>query len=212
MRKSLFVSICFTSALIFALLSEMAFANASISLPTAQRSLTVYIPPPETVTETAPAPVADVEWMPISARLNQRMATRSGPSSLYTEELGTVPQSTEIVVFWQEDTGVSWAMVEYYSRNGKLYRAYTGMKRIDADGEVPELSAARQKAVIVPDIRPYYGPGAQYEPVPHTLRGGMIVEVCCKEREYALIEYLHPTETEKKFRAWVPVSALKELR
>ena len=202
MRKSVFVSIGF----VFILLCGAALASAAISLPTAQQSLTVYIPPSTTNAE----PVTDDEWRPIPARLNQKMATRSGPSTLYTEELGTVLKSTEIVVFWQENTGVSWAMVEF-SRNGKLYRAYTGMKRIEADGDVPVLATIPQKAAVVPDIRPYYGPGTQYAPVNHTLRGGMIVEICCQEQGYALIEYLHPIEVEKKFRAWVPVSALKGL-
>jgi len=201
MRKNTFVFVC----LCFALLFGTATASATISLPTAQESLTVYIPPPQTNLEPD---AAEIERTPIPAQLNQRMATRSGPSSAYTEELGTVPKTTEIVVLWQEGNGVSWVMVEF-SRSGKLYRAYTGMKRIDTDSEVPELAAKGQKAIIVPEIRPYYGPGTQYELVNHTLRGGQIVDICIQERGYALIDYVHPEEATKRARSWVPVSALK---
>lgn len=204
MRKCLVVLFCLSMTL------TAASASASISLPTAQHSLTVYIPP-ATESQSQSKPIAETQWQPIHARLNQKMATRSGPSTLYTEELGTVSQKTDITVFWQEIIGVPWAMVEF-SSGGMRYRAYTGMKRIDADSGVPELDYKPQKAVIVPDIRPYYGPGTQYASVNHTLRGGTIVEICCIEQGYALIDYMHPLESEKRFRSWVPMSALKTIQ
>ena len=73
----------------------------------------------------------------VPGTLNQQMATRSGPGTKYTEELGTLPSSTDITVTAQVETaGTIWYQVEF-RESGRLYRAYTGKKRVNAYGSIP---------------------------------------------------------------------------
>lgn len=183
--------------------TQLINTSKSAQGPTVMHNPTLYFAPSSPGSQTQES----TTWLVIPAQLNQRMATRSGPSSLYTEELGTLPMSTAISVLWQEKTGVAWAMVEY-KHNGKLYRAYTGMKRIDAEEEVPVLRDQLSRASLLLDVRPYYGPGTQYKSLDYILRTGLSVLIYAQDQGYALIEYAHP-ETEQPARAWVPLSALR---
>jgi len=100
----------------------------------------------------------------VSAVLNQRMATRSGPGTQYTEELGTLPQDTSITLihYVQDKNNVPWGLVEF-SRNNQLYRAYTGMKRINVPGgNAPYLAEHPAPASATASTTVYYGPGTRY--------------------------------------------------
>lgn len=211
MCKCLCIVLCMLSAISIAENAVPSYQNAqtkkasqAIQGPIVMQNQTLYFPP----SSSAPDIQKDATWQAIPARLNQRMATRSGPSSLYTEELGTLPMSTAITVLWQEKTGVAWAMVEY-EKNGKLYRAYTGMKRIDTEEDIPILeSTSMYRSSLLLTIRPSYGPGRQYQSLDYTLGEGLSVLVYTVDQGYALIEYHHPY-TDQPARAWVPVSALR---
>lgn len=151
---------------------------------------------------------ADAVWESIPAVLNQKMATRTGPSTAYTEDLGTHSQETTIVVFQQEmGSGVPWALVEFEYRGG-LYRAYTGMKRIDISS-VPPWADQPQVTTIVNSATLYYGPGAKYVPLTYTLQIGTKVEVYGNEQGYALIDYISPSVSDKRVRSWISLSALQ---
>ena len=148
-------------------------------------------------------------WVRYSATLNQKMATRSGPGTEYTEELGTHAQRTQIVVLQQEMGGsVPWAMVEF-SYKGGLYRAYTGMKRINTTQSIPWADENPQEALVLNDVRVFYGPGQQYVPRKQLLAVGMAVHVLATEQGYALIDYYETID--ERVRAWAPVSALSIL-
>ena len=98
----------------------------------------------------------------IPATLTMKMATRLGPGTAYSEELGTMPQTTEITVFEQVLTnGVSWVMVEYEYKSN-VYRAYTGMKRVSVSEPVPWGNTEPVEAKTLGQTEAYYGPGQHY--------------------------------------------------
>lgn len=97
----------------------------------------------------------------LDAELNQKLSARSGPSTDYTE-MGTFSEYTPITVFYQtEGNGVNWGYVEYMA-DGELYRAYTGMKRIDTSEYVPYDPEVVYDVHILCDTCPYCGPGFEY--------------------------------------------------
>ena len=123
------------------------------------------------------------------ASLNQRMATRSGPGTKYTEELGTLPQSTNILLIEAVTTsGTPWGLVEFYN-NGMKYRAYTGMKRINAYGPVA-WGTLDYDDFILPDFSEvYYGPGYDYAQRQELVPAGTPLRVYGFENGFALCDY-----------------------
>lgn len=148
-------------------------------------------------------------WAGHAASLNQRMATRSGPGTKYTEELGTVPQDTAITLLRQEEGSVPWGLVEFTYRGG-LYRAYTGMKRIDTDAAAPWITDEPRLSYLRQTITPHYGPGTRYVPMAYRLAQGTPVAIYGYDDGYALVEYLYPLDMSLYARGWVPVETLRD--
>ena len=147
-----------------------------------------------------------VNALAVDAVLNQRMATRSGPGTKYTEELGTFPQSTQITVIEQvANSETTWVLVEFRS-GGSLYRAYTGLKRVNAAGSIPWGSTAWYADTVTGAGAAYYGPGYQYARRAAAVYAGQTVYVYETEGQWALCEY---TENGKNVRAYLPVTALQ---
>jgi len=147
----------------------------------------------------------DDGWTPFDGALNQRMATRTGPGTKFTEDHGTLPESTEIVVYAQEDSsGTPWVLVEFV-RNGKLVRAYTGLKRVDVDAsDLPKTTKNPKAAVVTEDTPAYYGPDAQYYlAIENPVMAGTELLVYGVDRNFALVEYAR--EDGAWMRAWVPM-------
>lgn len=144
----------------------------------------------------------------IAAEANQKIATRSGPGTKYTEELGTLPMNTKLTVIEMVTTdGTPWCMFEY-SNNGKLYRAYTGLKRLNVfSGSIPEGSLSYTDDTVIAAGKGYYGPGTQYAQRKETLSKGMTVRVYSVTGEYALCDY-KPSGS-KWVRAYVPTAWLQ---
>ncbi|MGI6688173.1 MAG: hypothetical protein ACOX6Y_07455 [Christensenellales bacterium] len=122
------------------------------------------------------------------ASLNQRMATRSGPGTQYTEELGTLPQSTQITLIEYVTTGVPWGLVEFY-KNGMKVRAYTGMKRINAYGPVAQGSVNYYEVVLSRSTAVYYGPGYDYAKRKSNVQAGTLLRVFGYENGFTLCDY-----------------------
>jgi len=147
----------------------------------------------------------DDGWTPFYGVLNQRMATRTGPGTKYTEEHGTLPESTEIIVYAQEDSGgTPWVLVEFV-RNGKLVRAYTGMKRVDVEqANLPKTTKKPKTAVVTEDTTAYFGPDTQYYlALAIPVAAGTEVLVYGVDRDFALVEYTKEDGT--WMRGWVPM-------
>lgn len=126
---------------------------------------------------------------PIPAALNQKMATRSGPGTKYTEELGTFSASTKVAVISQIETnGTVWYQVEF-TYNKKLHRAYTGKKRVDAWGDIPWESSTWTEDVTLLNAEAYYGPGEEYAIRKKAVPQGTHVMVFAVDGNWALCEY-----------------------
>lgn len=144
----------------------------------------------------------------VAGILNQKMATRSGPGTKYTEELGTFPQSTPISVVAQIETnGTVWYQVEF-TYNSMLYRAYTGKKRVDGIGtnSIPWESPYYTEDVTVTWATAYYGPGERYATRRKTVDQGTTVRVFQVEGDWALCEY---KENGQWARGYIRVSDLR---
>ena len=143
----------------------------------------------------------------VPARLNQKMATRSGPGTRYSEELGTIPMSTSIeVINCVTTNGTPWCLVEF-TRNGKLYRCYTGLKRIDTSYDLPEGSTSAVKDTVTQDTKVYYGPGKKYAVRTGTLGKGTEVRVYEVEGDWAMVDYVRKKVQQ---RGYIPVDCLKK--
>ena len=67
---------------------------------------------------------------------NQKLALRTGPNTRYAW-LDTRPKSTDIIAYeYEEGNDVTWVLVQYELK-GKLYRGYTGLKRMSVRGDIP---------------------------------------------------------------------------
>ena len=75
----------------------------------------------------------------VSATPNQELAFRTGPNTAYVW-VGHMPQSTRIRAFeYEMGNDVTWVLVEYED-GGRVYRAYTGLKRMSVSGSIPWAS------------------------------------------------------------------------
>ena len=150
--------------------------------------------------------VPECGFAAVKGYLNQQMATRSGPGTKYTEELGTLPSSTDIQVIAQAETnGTVWYQVEL-TRNQKLYRCYTGKKRVDAFGDIPWESPDYVEDTVIAGADAYYGPGAKYAKRKNGVYKNSTVRVFGVEGEWALCEY---KDGSKWCRAYLNVEKLK---
>ncbi len=141
----------------------------------------------------------------VTVVLNQRMATRSGPGTQYTEELGTYPRDTAITLieYVQDINGVPWGLVEFYKHN-ILHRAYTGMKRIDViDGVAPYVTETSTEAAVTGQTNVYYGPGYHYGARKNQLYAGAAILVYRQEGEFLMCDFM---EGGKWARGYIPGS------
>lgn len=142
----------------------------------------------------------------VQARLNQRISTRSGPGTDYTEPgsfLGSGDYVTVISKKWDWMNEIWWVQVEF-SAGGKRYRAYTGSWRMNVDiSRVPEEMALRTCEVQY-NTRAYAGPGTQYASM-GTVYSGTIGTLYEVENGYAQIE-IWDQYTELMMRVWVDIS------
>ncbi len=124
-----------------------------------------------------------------TATVKDKMASRSGPGTKYSEELGTLDPGLEITVLGQMETnGTRWYHVEF-SRSGKLYRCYILTTRIDVSGSVPWENDAYVEDVTLRSTTAYYGPGEHYASRRPRLDANTAVKVFAVEGEWALCEF-----------------------
>lgn len=140
----------------------------------------------------------------LPAYLNQKMATRLGPGTWYSEVLGTFKKDTKIQVIEQVmGNGVPWGLVDFWS-NGKHYRAYTGMKRISTKAMVPFGADSFYQTTLTLTTDIYYGPGYDYAKHKQPLFAGDIVRVFDSENGFYLCDFERDGTW---FRGYVPASS-----
>ena len=143
--------------------------------------------------------------------LNDRMATRSGPGTQYTE-LGSYFQAgtavTAVSAAYDERNEIWWIQTEF-SYNGEMRRAYTGVKRLDMQaGDVPAEYQLADEAVLNRSVYAYYGPGYGYTMYNRQIPAGTEGKIWRSEGEYAQFEFYDEAEGAWR-RVWVPESALE---
>jgi len=137
-------------------------------------------------------------------RLNQKLATRSGPGTKYTEP-GAFPASTDISVYYQTNgNGVMWGLVEFENK-GLWYRVYTGMKRIDDAYDVPRYEEVFRLRTMIGNTLPLYGPGKEYAKLKDEIPADAEVKVYFQQNGYAMVDY---EGYKQVIRGWVPLSLL----
>ena len=146
----------------------------------------------------------------IKVPLKQRLATRSGPGTKYTE-LGSYFSAGQVVTaysaVYNTKTDVWWVQVGFTS-GGEQRRAYTGLKRLDMDvSQVPVEFVQATDVVVKKSVYAYYGPGAGYSRYKAKIKKGTVGTVYLKEGDYVQFEFYDETEGKWR-RVWVPESAL----
>lgn len=140
--------------------------------------------------------------------LKQRMATRTGPGTQYSEPGTFYSEGTRVkLISCTTDTnGVKWVQAEI-DVNGSLMRVYTGLKRFSG---VDASKLCREERLNVAarldsSITPTYGPGWKYAEYNFTLSEGSQVLILDHESNFDMCEfYVNNT----LYRAWLPDAAL----
>lgn len=142
-----------------------------------------------------------------SAKLNKKIATRTGPSRSYDEP------GTFFISNWASQTvtvytkayrdGVWWVLVDFAER-GHPYRLYTGASRVEIDlSMIPEEKPIGTFSLgWNNDITGYYGPGTNYTGIKKAVPKGASGDVYAVEKGYVWIDFFD-SESNKQRRAWV---------
>ena len=160
--------------------------------------------------------VGDAAGYRYDARLKMALATRTGPGTWY-DEPGTFFSSnyreTSVRVLsraWDDRNSIWWLQVEFY-RNSMLYRAYTGLKRVDIDiDDVPEENVLGT-AVTQRSAAGYWGPGTEYAASQYDIPSGISVTVLDIENNYAQVEFYDGRTADRSYarrRAWIKTDYL----
>ncbi len=138
--------------------------------------------------------------------LTQKIATRSGPGTQYTEETGVLNPPLKVTVIAQtEGTGSGWYHIEY-TRGGRTFRAYALRSKIKVTGDIPFENDSAVSDTLLYAAKAYYGPGEDYATRSGTLPAGTSVKVALTEGEWALCEY---KEDGRWARGYLPAAALE---
>ena len=126
----------------------------------------------------------------VQARLNQRIATRTGPGTNYTEPGSFLKAGDYVTVVskkWDKTNEIWWVQVDFTS-GGRRYRAYTGSWRMNVDiSRVPEEMALRDCEVQY-NTAAYAGPGSHYASM-GTVYAGTQATLYQVSNGYAQIEF-----------------------
>lgn len=145
-------------------------------------------------------------YAPLDASANQKLATRSGPGTNYTDTL-TYPQSTDISVYYTTaGSGVDWVYIGFTYR-GEDYLLYTGRKRVSVNGVIPGTESEDGFAArITQDLTPYYGPGYNYALAKQSVPAGSAVTGFYQSIDgWLMFDYQIPGG--KIQRAWAPAGS-----
>ena len=185
--------------------------------PQPTNSGVVYITP--TPTEAQPTPTPQPVDYPSNAGAigyaNKRLATRSGPGTMYDEPGSFLSAASEVKVVgksWDDNNNLYWYHFEFEYKN-EWYRLYTTDSRIDvADVSLIPDQPARgdpldtKYSLYECDI--YYGPGKTYARVRNAnMDEGKRCDVYVIENGWALVDY-YDYGRDVNRRGWIPVDCL----
>ena len=131
----------------------------------------------------------------IATTLNQRMATRSGPSTLYSG-LGSYYKAGHalrvLTAAWDSRNNIYWVQVEF-TYQSQLRRAYTGLKRVNCTIENVPIESVYCMARVKQETRCYYGPGTNYTMFANPVPAGTYGTVYNVENGFVQFEYHAPS-------------------
>ena len=168
-------------------------------------------PQPEPEPDAEPAPPAAEEGL-YASTLDSTIATRSGPSTGYSELGSYVNVSRVKVISRANDGAIVWLEVEF-PYNGLTVRAYTGLKRVDVDAAAVPDDPAKfiADATVARDTTAYYGPGVFYkkQPAQFTPAAGTAGIVVKAENGWYCFEYEATVDGKAcPARVWYPADDL----
>lgn len=145
----------------------------------------------------------------VEVQLKMKLATRTGPSTNYTE-LGTYFSEgdwlTAVSRAWDKRNSIWWVQVEFTYR-GEKYRAYTGLKRLDMSLTAVPEDVSRGWYTVSRDACAWNGPGEDYNMLSLTVPAGTYGEVWGEEYGYVQFEY-YDTDRSLYRRVWLESGAL----
>lgn len=143
------------------------------------------------------------------ARLNQKIATRTGPGTNYTEPGTFLSQGNYVTVHtrvWDSRNEIWWVQVDFTS-GGYRYRAYTGSWRMSVDlSRVPQERSLGTVRVTA-NTCVYAGPGWDYKMWDNTVKSGTTATLLEVENGYGHIECWNSAKG-RYWRVWAPLSNL----
>jgi len=147
----------------------------------------------------------------VKALAIDNLATRSGPSTVYTGS-GTYNVKGENIWIFSlayDNNDLCWVQCEVPYKNS-LRRVFTGLKRFDAASlnlnGVPEERPDGSQAKVTETSNAMYGPGVGYDTYSSLMvEKGQTVTIITIEDDYALVEW---TPAKQICRAWAPLSTL----
>lgn len=152
-------------------------------------------------------PIAAAGAAGTNAPLTMRLATRTGPSTAYTEPgtfFSSSWQHTSVRVLSKAyGSGVWWVQVEF-TNNGKLYRAYTGAKRVDLDVTfIPEEQELGYATFTGADsYAGRHGPGSQYAEISEAIPYGVTGTIIASENGWLQFDF-YDSNLQEQRRAWI---------
>ena len=143
----------------------------------------------------------------VVASLNQKIAIRSGPATSY-DDMGTFlisnwKTSYVSVISKAQGSGVWWVQVEFFENN-RLYRAYTGLKRVNVNENLipEEVLLGTGSMIAAGNVTAYYGPGPEYAVMKNDVPWSVDVTVWGAENGYLLVDFFDEAMNKQR-RAWV---------
>lgn len=141
--------------------------------------------------------------------LNQRISTRTGPGTNYTEPGSFLGKGDTVTVHtrvWDARNEIWWVQVEF-SSGGNRWRAYTGSWRMNVDlSRVPQ-ERTMGTVRVSRDADAFAGPGWEYAMWNDTVFGGTSATLLEVENGYAHIECWNGAKN-KLWRVWVNLSCI----
>lgn len=145
----------------------------------------------------------------VTATLNQRLATRTGPGTQYDEPGSFLSAGKAVTVLskaYDSRNGIWWVQVEF-SSGGNRYRAYTGVKRFRNLNlsRIPEESVMGSCRINSP-TECFYGPSYSFREISRKVPAGVYCTIYGYEpsesSDFIQIEF-YDSGIGKTRRAWI---------
>lgn len=178
-----------------------------------------YVPSYPTWNPTAlptitPAPAVTATPVPengIQVLTSDRLATRSGPGTDYTETGSYFKAGTWVKALssaYDGKNGIWWVQVEL-NYAGELRRVYTGVKRLNMNADMVPVESALGTGVLSRSVYAYWGPGYGYSMYDAQIPAGTYGTVYAQEGYYVQFEFYDSTQKTNR-RVWVPMNAVEQ--